>query len=77
MWSTIWGKVVTKICDEILCNGGIEADTKLQRHFRNRFRMPFFSMFETMVMEFKDANIFRRGVQVTRLSAHSRERGAL
>ena len=26
--NTIWGKVVTKIRDEILYNGGVEADTK-------------------------------------------------
>ena len=43
-------KVVTKIRDEILCNSGIEADTKLQRRFCNRFRVSF-SMFETMVIE--------------------------
>ena len=34
LWSTIWGKVVTKIRDEILYNGGEESDTKLQRCFR-------------------------------------------
>ena len=48
LWSTIWGKVVTKIREEILCNGGLEKDTKYQRRFRNRFRVPF-SMFETSV----------------------------
>ena len=44
LWSTtIWGKVVTNIRDEILYNnGGVEADTKLQRRFRNRFRVPLF-----------------------------------
>ena len=31
--STIWGQVVTNIRDEILCNGEVEADTKLQRRF--------------------------------------------
>jgi phosphoribosylformylglycinamidine (FGAM) synthase PurS component len=25
LWSTIWGKVVSKICNEIFYNGGIEA----------------------------------------------------
>ena len=35
LWSTIWGKVVTQIRDESLYNGGVEADTKLQRRFRN------------------------------------------
>ena len=75
LWSTIWGKVIYKIRNEIFYNGGIEAETKLQRRFRNRFRVPF-SMFETMVIECKDSNIFgctqidRRGVQVTWLSAH-------
>jgi hypothetical protein len=59
LWSTIWGKVVIKIREEILFNGGIEKDTKYQRRFRNRFRVPF-SMFETMVLECKDANIFGR-----------------
>ena len=64
LWrTTIWGKVVTNIRDEILYNnGGVEADTKLQRRFRNRFRVPF-SMFETtiiMVIECKDFNIFGR-----------------
>jgi hypothetical protein len=59
LWSTIWGKVITNIRDEILFNGGVEADTKLQRRFRNRFRVPF-SMFETMVVECKDFNIFGR-----------------
>jgi hypothetical protein len=59
LWSTIWGKVVIKIREEILCNGGIEKDTKYQRRFRNRFRVPY-SMFETMVLECKDANIFGR-----------------
>ena len=58
LWSTIWEKVVTKIREEILCNGGVE-DTKYQRRFRNRFRVPF-SMFETMVLECEDANIFGR-----------------
>ncbi len=59
--STIWGKVLSKIRDEIFYNGGIEADTKLQqRRFRNRFRVPF-SLFETMVIECTDdANIFGR-----------------
>ena len=77
LWSTIWGKEVSKICNEIFYNGGIEADTKLQRRFRNRFRVHS-SMFETMVIECKDSNIFGpMQVQVTRLSAHSRERGAL
>jgi hypothetical protein len=28
LWNTIGGKVVTKIRDEILYNGGVEADTK-------------------------------------------------
>ena len=56
LWSTIWGKVVTNIRDEILYNAGVEADTKLQRRFRNRFRVPF-SMFETMVVECKDFNV--------------------
>ena len=84
LWNTIWGKVVvTKIREEILCNGGLEKDTKFQRRFRNRFRVPF-SMFETMVLECKDANIFGRtqiGVEFKLLgciSAQStRERGSL
>ena len=59
LWSTIWGKVITNTRDEILFNGGVEADTKLQRRFQNRFRVPF-SMFETMVVECKDFNIFGR-----------------
>ena len=59
LWNTIWGKVITNIRDEILYHGGVEADTKLQRRFRNRFRVPF-SMFETMVVECKDSNIFGR-----------------
>ena len=59
LWSTIWGKVISKIRNEIFYNGGIEADTKLQRRFRNRFRVPF-SIFETMVIECKDSNIFGR-----------------
>ena len=29
--NTIWGKVLSKIRDEIFYNGGVEADTKLQR----------------------------------------------
>ena len=81
--STIWGKVVSKIRDEIFYNGGrIEADTKLQRRFRNRFRVPF-SMFETMVIECTDGcqhlwtYTDRRRVQVTWLSPHSRKRSAL
>ena len=51
LWSTIWGKVVTNIRNEILYNGEVEAvaDTKLQRRFRNRFRVTF-SMFEAMVI---------------------------
>ena len=59
-------------------NGGVEADTKLQRRFRKRFRVPF-SMFETMVIECKDSNIFERtqiGVEFKLLGclpAHSRE----
>ncbi len=57
LWSSIWGKVITNIRDEILYNGGVEADTKLQRRFRNRFRVPF-SIFEAMVVECKDFNIF-------------------
>ena len=68
LWSTIWGKVISKIRNEIFYNGGIEAETKLQRRFCNRFRVPF-SIFETMVIECKAD---RRGVQVTWLSsAHS------
>jgi hypothetical protein len=57
LWSSIWGKVITYIRDEILYNGGVEADTKLQRRFCNRFRVPF-SMFEDMMVESKDVNIF-------------------
>jgi hypothetical protein len=58
LWSSIWGKVVTNFRDEILYNGGgVEADTKLHYRFRNRFRVPF-SMFEDMVVECKDVNIF-------------------
>ena len=59
LWGTIWGKVVTKIRDEIILNGGGESNTKMQRRFRNRFRVPF-SMFEEMVLECKDALIFGR-----------------
>ena len=56
---TIWGKVITGIHNEILCNGGLESDTKLQKKFRSRFRVPF-SMFEEMVVECEEANIFGR-----------------
>jgi hypothetical protein len=59
LWSSMWGKVITNNRDEILYNGGVEADTKLQRRFRNRFRVPF-SIFEDMVVECKDVNIFGR-----------------
>ena len=54
---TIWGKVITGICNEILCNGGLESDTKLQKKFRSRFRVPFLSMFEEMVVECEDVGI--------------------
>ena len=63
LWSSIWGKVITNIRDEILYNGGVEADTKLQRRFRNRFRVPF-SIFEDMVVECKDVNIFVGRTQI-------------
>jgi hypothetical protein len=53
---TIWGEVITGIRNEILCNGGLESDTKLQKKFRSRFRVPF-SMF---VVECEEANIFGR-----------------
>ena len=83
LWSTNWGKVVSIIIrGKIMFNGGVEADTKLQRRFRKRFRVPF-SMFETMVIECKDSNIFERtqiGVEFKLLGclpAHSREWGAL
>jgi hypothetical protein len=56
---TIWGKVISGIRNELLCNGGVESDTKLQREFRNRFRVPF-SMFEQLVVECVDANVFGR-----------------
>jgi hypothetical protein len=56
---TIWGKVITGIRNEILCNGGLESDTSLQKKFRSRFRVPF-SMFEEMVVECEEANIFGR-----------------
>ena len=59
LWDTIWGKVVAKIRDEINLNGGEESNTRMQRRFRNRFRVPF-SMFEEMIVECKDANIFGR-----------------
>ena len=41
---TIWGKVITGIRNEILCYGGLESDTKLQKKFRSRFRVPFFDV---------------------------------
>jgi hypothetical protein len=56
---TIWGKVISGIRNELLCNGGVESDTKLQKEFRNRFRVPF-SMFEQLVVECVDANVFGR-----------------
>jgi hypothetical protein len=54
---TIWGKVITGIRNEILCNGGLESDTKLPKKFRSRFRVPF-SMFEEMVVKCEEANIW-------------------
>ena len=56
---TILGKVITGIRNEILCNGGLESDTKLQQKFCSRFRVPF-SMFEQMVVECGEAKIFVR-----------------
>ena len=53
---TIWGKVILSIRNEILHNGGFESDTKLQKKFRSRFRVPF-SMFEHLVVECTEANI--------------------
>ena len=58
---TILGKVITGILrNEILCNGGLESDTKLQKKFCSRFRVPFL-MFEQMVVECcEEAKIFGR-----------------
>jgi hypothetical protein len=56
---TIWGKVILSIRNEILHNGGYESDTKLQKKFRSRFRVPF-SMFEHLVVECTEANVFGR-----------------
>ena len=56
---TIWGKVILSIRNEILHTGGFESDTKLQKKFRSRFRVPF-SMFEHLVVECTEANVFGR-----------------
>ena len=59
LWDTVWGNRIS-LCREDISTGGVNPYSRVQAEFRADFRVPF-SLFEEIVEECKEAQIFTTG----------------